>query len=78
VEHARSCSVRPAWLKAKIGDKPVIVRQVLPIQTKDYPTPARRPVYSLLSNALLEQKLGVKLPDWRIQLKTALAFQASG
>lgn len=76
VEHVRGCSDRPAWLTAAIGDKPVIVRRVLPIQTKDYPTPARRPEYSVLSNALLEEKFGVKLPDWRIQMKTALAFQA--
>jgi len=76
VEHVRGCSHRPAWLTAAIGDKPVIARRILPIETKDFPTPARRPAYSVLSNALLEQKFGVKLPDWRIQLKTALALQA--
>lgn len=76
-EYARGCSQRPAWLTAAIGDKPLTVRSILPISTKDYPTPAHRPAYSVLSNELLEQSFGVKLPDWRIQLKTALAPQGS-
>jgi dTDP-4-dehydrorhamnose reductase len=77
VGNVGSCSDRPKWLAAAIGERPVIVRRILPIETKDYPTPARRPAYSLLSNALLEQTFGVKLPNWRIQLETALALQGS-
>jgi len=75
VEYVRRCSDRPAWLAAAIGGKPVILRRISPIATKDYPTPARRPAYSVLSSALLAQTFGVKLPDWRIQLETAMAPQ---
>ncbi|MGH9716959.1 MAG: dTDP-4-dehydrorhamnose reductase [Candidatus Acidiferrales bacterium] len=75
IEHVRGCSERPAWLTAAIGNKSLKVRRIVPIATKDYPTPARRPAYSVLSNSLLKQTFGVALPDWRIQLETALAFR---
>ena len=35
------------------------------IPTREYPTPARRPANSLLSNAKLEAAFGVRLADWR-------------
>ncbi|PYP77362.1 MAG: dTDP-4-dehydrorhamnose reductase [Gemmatimonadetes bacterium] len=33
--------------------------------TADYPTPARRPAYSVLSTERLESRLGAPLPEWR-------------
>lgn len=47
--------------------------RVLPIGTADYPTAARRPVYSVLSNAKLERVFGIQLPDWEQGLKRCLA-----
>lgn len=47
--------------------------QVLPIGTADYPTAARRPAYSVLSNAKVERVFGIKLPDWEQGLKRCLA-----
>jgi dTDP-4-dehydrorhamnose reductase len=38
------------------------------IATADYPTPARRPANSVLSNAKLAATFGVTLPDWRDSL----------
>lgn len=38
------------------------------IATENYPTPARRPRNSMLSNAKLLAGFGVGLPDWRIAL----------
>ncbi|MDO3387335.1 dTDP-4-dehydrorhamnose reductase [Gilvimarinus sp. SDUM040013] len=38
------------------------------IPTKDYPTPARRPLNSRLSLQKLEQALSTQLPDWEDQL----------
>jgi len=38
---------------------------VTPCSTADFPTPARRPPYSVLSTARLEHLLGAPLPDWR-------------
>jgi dTDP-4-dehydrorhamnose reductase len=39
--------------------------QVLPIATVDYPTPAQRPVWSLLDNRGFQQLFDFQLPDWR-------------
>jgi dTDP-4-dehydrorhamnose reductase len=74
IENIRACQRRPDWLRVVIGDRPIVVKRINPITTRDYPTPARRPAYSVLSNSLLKQTFGVELPDWRIQLKTALAL----
>lgn len=35
------------------------------IATKDYPTPARRPLNSRLATAKLEDRFGLQMPDWR-------------
>lgn len=43
-------------------------RSVVPIPTREYPTPARRPLYSVLSNERIAGTFGVRLPDWRVQL----------
>lgn len=41
--------------------KPV---EVVPIATRDYPTPALRPAYSVLCTAKLEHAFGIALPHW--------------
>lgn len=45
----------------------------VPITTSQYPTPARRPANSRLDNALLQQRFGVKLPDWRVGTRDCIA-----
>lgn len=72
IAKARQCEDSAGWLGTTLRERPLRVQRILPIATKDYPTPARRPVYSVLSNARLERAFGVKLPDWRVQLETAL------
>ena len=47
-----------------------------PVTTSEFPTPAKRPHYSVLDNAKLEKIYGVKLPDWRDSLKECLARRA--
>ena len=41
------------------------IARLKPIASADYPSPARRPAYSVLSNAKLERDFGLRLPDWR-------------
>jgi dTDP-4-dehydrorhamnose reductase len=36
-----------------------------PISSEQYPTPARRPRYSVLANAKLQRAFGVAMPDWK-------------
>nr|WP_252263431.1 dTDP-4-dehydrorhamnose reductase [Paracidobacterium acidisoli] len=46
---------------------------VAAIQSEEYPTPAIRPRYSVLSNEKLHSILGVKLPPWQIALDEVLS-----
>lgn len=42
------------------------------IPSAEYPTPARRPMYSVLSNAKLRDQFGIQLPDWKESLRDCL------
>ena len=44
------------------------IPQVTPIPTSEYPTPARRPLNSVLSNDRLLSRFGIQLPTWEIAL----------
>lgn len=46
---------------------------VMPVASADYPTPARRPAWSLLDNRSFQKRFGYPLPDWRHRLPTVLA-----
>lgn len=46
--------------------------RVLPIGTADYPTPARRPAYSVLDTTKLQRDFGIAPPDWREGLRATL------
>jgi dTDP-4-dehydrorhamnose reductase len=52
--------------------------RLLAIPTREYPTPARRPAYSLLSNAKLERVFDVRLGDWRSGLEETLSALPGG
>ena len=54
------------------------IPRVVPIATREYPTPAKRPAYSVLSNARLASALGVAIPDWREGLEDATAVLFGG
>lgn len=43
--------------------------KVLPIETKDYPLPARRPFYSLMSKEKIKKQFDISIPHWRESLK---------
>jgi dTDP-4-dehydrorhamnose reductase len=44
------------------------VPRLVPIATSEYPTPAKRPAYSVLSSGNLAADLGVAIADWRLGL----------
>ncbi|MCX5864720.1 MAG: dTDP-4-dehydrorhamnose reductase [Deltaproteobacteria bacterium] len=45
---------------------------ILPINTVDYPTPAKRPSYSVLDKAETWAALGMTSPHWRVALRRML------
>jgi len=47
--------------------------KLLAISTKEYPTPAIRPTYSVLSNSKLKKNFGIELPHWEHALKQCLS-----
>jgi dTDP-4-dehydrorhamnose reductase len=50
---------------------------VNPISTSEYPTPAKRPLNSCLSNEKLEARFAVRLAPWESALDEALRRLAS-
>lgn len=46
--------------------------RVNPIRTSQYPTPAKRPLYSVLSKGKLKRNYGMEIPYWRDSLKVCL------
>ena len=43
--------------------------EVNPIQTADFPTPAKRPAYSVLDTSKIEKDLGIQIPNWESALQ---------
>ena len=46
--------------------------EINPIETKDYPTPAKRPSYSVLNNAKIKNDFSIEIPYWRDSLKDCI------
>ena len=66
-----------AWFQAATNGKELITHRVIPITTAEYPTPARRPAYSVLSNSKLYRVFGIQSPDWRQQLNEVFSRNPS-
>jgi dTDP-4-dehydrorhamnose reductase len=49
------------------------IPEIVPIATADYPTPARRPRNSVLSNTRLQERFGVQLAPWPAALDAVMA-----
>jgi dTDP-4-dehydrorhamnose reductase len=63
------------WLAVATNRQPLITRTVVPIPAAEYPTPAKRPAYSVLSNVRLAGTFGIQLLDWHAQLQLCFAGQ---
>lgn len=46
--------------------------QVFPISTAEFPTPAKRPAFSVLNCNKLEKALAIKLPDWHLGVEQTI------
>jgi dTDP-4-dehydrorhamnose reductase len=74
LEQALTYEARTPWLAAVTNGRPLIARNVIAIPTSEYPTPASRPPYSVLSNERLARTFSVRLPDWQTQLHSVFAL----
>ena len=46
--------------------------RIIPIETKEYPTPAKRPHYSLLNKAKIKKEFNISIPFWKDSLDECL------
>lgn len=75
VHHVTNSGDPISWadFATEIFKKENIKCQTLRIETSEYPTPAKRPAYSVLDISSFEAATGYKLPHWHDGLDAALA-----
>ncbi len=49
-----------------------LMTKVIPVLSKDYPSVARRPSYSVLDKSKIKENYGIEIPHWRSSLKKCL------
>jgi dTDP-4-dehydrorhamnose reductase len=57
-----------ATIKANAG----LACDLQPIETKDFPTPAKRPAYSVLDTTRIEETLSLPIPTWEAALTSCM------
>ena len=64
------------WAEAVLAHNPhrdeQLAKHLEPALSSDFPTPATRPVYSVLSCAHFENTFGLRIPNWMESLKLAM------
>lgn len=48
--------------------------KINPIESKEYPTPCKRPHYSLLNKAKIKEEFGINIPFWKDSLDECLTI----
>jgi dTDP-4-dehydrorhamnose reductase len=71
-----ACHIKALSQAAGILPEACAVLEAIP--SADYPTAAKRPAYSVLSNAKLAREFGLQLPGWELALELCLADYAQG
>ena len=56
-----------------IFDQTAAKVRLLPIETRDFPTPARRPPFSVLNKTKIKAQFGLDIPHWQDSLKKCLS-----
>ena len=71
-----SCS-RFEWAQEilKLDPDPAsrLAQEIVPAKSSEFPTPAQRPLYSVLDCSKFERTFDLKLPDWREALRLAMS-----
>jgi len=71
--NAGQCSwyefAREIVAQARRAGEKLKVREIRPIRSEEYPRPAPRPAYSVLSKEKYRQVTGAEVPDWRQSLQ---------
>jgi len=73
LEQAARTPGEVSWFASATRGRPLIARRLIPITTSEYPTPAHRPAYSVLSNSRFFRTFDFQLPDWRSQMRRAFS-----
>ena len=68
LEKANQTGREVPWFAEATRRNPIIAKSVIPISSREYPTQAVRPAFSVLSNERFIQTFGIELPDWHTQL----------
>lgn len=68
-------AIQEEGLAAGLLERPI---EVVPIATADYPTPAKRPSFSVLDKSATWARLGRTAPHWRANLRANLEAIAHG
>jgi dTDP-4-dehydrorhamnose reductase len=63
-------AIQEEGIRGKLFEKAI---PILPLASSQYPTPARRPFYSVLDKTTTCQTLGIPPVHWRVQLRKMLA-----
>jgi dTDP-4-dehydrorhamnose reductase len=70
---------RYEWARAILENDPngteQLAKEIVPALTSDFPTPAKRPLFSALSCNRFMDTFGFELPDWRDSLKLAMMIE---
>jgi len=73
LEEAAQSTSAGTWFTSATNGLPLIARRVIPITTREYSTPAKRPAFSVLSNVRLNRTFSLQLPTWQEQLHSVFA-----
>ena len=70
--HEFACAI---ITEARNHNLPVVTREIRPIQTEEYPLPARRPANSVFDKSKYKYATGAEVPEWRNSLKRYFSFR---